>query len=337
LTRFQAAVRNSEADALKELMSEISADDFSFDTLAVKIIPHSGTYITEGDSFRADVIVAAYSTTKNPRLLIGEVDTTAGGTDVKDADTSMVTYNRGIATYGIRTSGLGEKEWGGVIQILKPNGNWAPYAFKHKYMVAKPSLVVSPTAMNVFYKGLENPVDISVSGIPSEKLSLNVEGCSVRPVNKSQGKYEVVPNEENKSKEVRVTVTSEIDGKRNSYPALTYRLKTVPKPNPMINGKAGSLEMTKSELGTIKFVSATLEDFLFDLRYRVTRFEMFVSVGGKSQSYTANGNQLTTEMSGILRSMKPGQTVIFQKISAVMDKPGAKARPLDGNIIIHIK
>jgi gliding motility-associated protein GldM len=337
LTRFQAAVRNSEADALKELMSEISADDFSFDTLAVKIIPHNGTYITEGDSFRADVIVAAYSTTKNPRLLIGNVDTSAGVPDVKDGDTSMVSYNRGIATYGLRTSGLGEKEWGGIIQILKPNGSWAPYAFKHKYMVAKPSLVVSPTAMNVFYKGLENPVDISVSGIPSEKLSLSVEGCSVRPVNKSQGKYEVVPNIENKSKEVKVTVASEIDGKRNSYPALTYRLKTVPKPGPEINGKTGSIEMTKSELNTIKFVTAKLEDFLFDLKYRVTRFDMFVSVGGKSQSYTANGNQLSGEMSNILKSMKPGQTVIFQKISAVMDKPGAKPLPLDGNIIIQVK
>ena len=126
------------ADALKELMSEIGADDFSFDTLAVKVIPHNGTYITQGDSFKADVIVAAYSTTKNPKLVIGVVDTTGDQPEVKDGDTSAVKFeNRGIPTYGVKTSTLGEQTWGGIIKILKPNGKWAAYKFDHKYMVAK--------------------------------------------------------------------------------------------------------------------------------------------------------------------------------------------------------
>ncbi|MCB0481656.1 MAG: gliding motility protein GldM [Flavobacteriales bacterium] len=337
LTRFQAAVRNSEADALKELLKDISAEDFSFDTLAVKVIPHSGTYITQGDSFRADVIVAAYSTTKNPQLVIGTVDTTSEQPDVVDGDTSEVTYNRGIATYGTKADQLGEQNWGGVIKILKPNGKWAHYKFEHKYMVAKPSLVVAPTAMNVFYKGLENPVDISVSGLASEKLSLSVDGCQVRTVNKAGGKYEIIPNNDLKAKEVAVRVTADIDGKKVSYPPQTYRIKTVPKPIPKFLNETGTVEMTKGQLTSGKFVSAVLEDFLFDLRFKVTKFEMFISVGGKSQTIKTNGNQLSGEMESILRQMKPGQTVIFNNVSAVMDKPGSVARPLDGSIIVNVK
>ncbi|MBD79370.1 MAG: hypothetical protein CL840_10645 [Crocinitomicaceae bacterium] len=337
LTRFQAAVRNSEADALKELMREISADDFAFDTLAVKVIPRNGVYITQGDSFQADVIVAAYSTTKDPKLVIGEVDTTKSQPDVINGDTLNVTYNRGIATYGTKTSTLGEQKWGGVIKILKPNGKWAHYKFDHKYTVAKPSLVVSPTKMNVFYKGLENPVDISVSGIGPENLTLSVPGCRVVPKNKAQGKYEVIPNPKAKAKTVKVSVTANIDGKKTTYKPIEYRLKTVPKPIPFFNGAKGSADMKRSRLRTGKFITAKLEDFLFELRYKVLSFEMIVTVNGKQSTEKSKSGRLTPKMISILKSMKPGQTVIFHKVVAKMDKAGAQKVSLDGSVIIHVK
>ena len=37
-------------------------------------------------------------------------------------------------------------------------------------MSARPSAVVSPTKMNVFYIGVDNPVDISAPGVPAEHL-----------------------------------------------------------------------------------------------------------------------------------------------------------------------
>jgi len=46
---------------------------------------------------------------------------------------------------------------------------------------------------------------------------------------------------------------------------------------------------------------------------------------------------LTGEMKSVLKTMKPGQTAIFQKVVAQMDKPGSTPRPLDGNIIIQVK
>ncbi|MGB0403124.1 MAG: gliding motility protein GldM [Salibacteraceae bacterium] len=337
LTRFQAAVRNSEADALKELMSEIGADDFSFDTLAVKVIPRNGTYISQGDSFKADVIVAAYSTTKNPKLIIGKVDTTGEQVSVIDGDTSNVRFeNRGIPTYGVKTSALGEQTWGGVIKILKPNGKWAPYKFEHKYMVATPSLVVSPTKMNVFYKGLENPVEVSVSGMASEKLNVRVQGGGCKVTKKKAGTYEIVPSDKTKDKVVKVIVSSTDPGAKPFKP-YEFRLKSVPKPIPFFNGATGSVDMKLSKVRNGKFISAKLEDFLFDLRYRVLGFEMFVSVGGKSSTFKSKSGKLTAQMIKILKSMKPGQTLIFQKVVAQMDRPGAGKVPLNGNIIVHIK
>jgi hypothetical protein len=159
----------------------------------------------------------------------------------------------------------------------------------------------------------------------------------VVPVKKEMGQYEVVPNPRSKDRTVNITVTSNVNGVKNSYPAIEYRLKTVPKPIPYFNNETGSVDMKKSKLLTGKFITAKLDDFLFELRYRVKSFEMFVSVGGKSAVYTAKGNKLTGEMKSVLRTMKPGQTAIFQKVVAQMDKAGSTARPLDGNIIIHVK
>ena len=338
LTRFQAAIRNSEADALKRLMSELGEDDFSFDAVGIRVIPHNGTYITQGDSFMADVVIAAWSTTKNPQLLIGTVDTTKDQPDVVNGDTSKVVFKtKGIPTYGVKTSALGEQKWGGVLKIKKPNGDTRNFAFEHKYMVAKPSLVVSPTKMNVFYKGLENPVDISVSGIGPENLSMTVSGCSVRPENKSQGKYIVTPNEKMKGKTVRVTVTAMVDGKRTSYKPIEYRIKPVPKPLPFFQGVKGSAEMKLSKLRAARVMSAKLEDFLFDLKYRVIGFEMIVTVKGKQSTLKSNSFKLTPDMVKILGGMKPGQSVVFHKIKAKMDKAGSKPIRLDGSVIISVK
>ena len=70
LSKIQADIRNAEADVIKYLLSNISADDFKFDTLAPYVIPNSN-YVIIGDTYRADVIVAAFSTTQDPLLEIG--------------------------------------------------------------------------------------------------------------------------------------------------------------------------------------------------------------------------------------------------------------------------
>src|SRR5688572_6763268 len=74
LSKLQSDVRNAEFDVVKELYSAVDASDFKFDTLAAKIIPNSN-YVLIGDEYKADVFVAAFSTTQNPEVLVGTVDT----------------------------------------------------------------------------------------------------------------------------------------------------------------------------------------------------------------------------------------------------------------------
>lgn len=329
MSRLQAEVKNVEAEVLRTLYSRISADDFAFDNLKVAVLPTKGTYITVGDSFKAEVLMAAYSTTKDPKLDIGQIEDSVEYT-VTNPDSSHVRYKNGIAEYWNIPKSPGEYEWGGVLRVTKPNGDVMNYPFKSVYTAAEPNLVVSPTKMNVFYRGLPNPVSIAVPGVSSDKLTVNVSNASVRKVKDG---YEVMPGA---GKECKVTVSAEMGGSKVSFPAKEFRVKNVPPPTPELLGKKGSFELSRGQLPSVNVLVAKLEDFLFDLKFIVTSFKMSVTVGGVSSTYEANGNKLSPQMKNTLTRMQPGQTVIFKDIVA-KQYPNGKPKPLDGNIIIDIK
>ena len=72
---------------------------------------------------------------------------------------------------------LGEKNYKGLIRFRGPDGNVGDYLFfTPEFTVAEPALVVSPTKMNVFYRGVPNPVEISVPGVSSDKLDVRITG-----------------------------------------------------------------------------------------------------------------------------------------------------------------
>ncbi len=340
LSRFQADIRNIEAEVLRRLMSDITADDFKFDTLEAKVIPQNGTYITVGDSFKAQVIVAAYSTTSDPKLEMAAVkDGKIQGLDsvkmeLAEFDTNGVTIENGVASYSFVPTTPGDYEWGGLIKIKGPRGNYKPYKFTSSFKAAKPSLVVSPTKMNVFYKGLANPVEISAAGMSPADLTLSVSGCQVKTISKAEGKYEVIPSDNLKSKEVNVAVRASGPNAPNFKP-IKYRIKPVPLPVASYMGKKGSFKMSKAQASSGQFVSAVLEDFLFDLKFRVTSYKMVVSSGGKSTTYPGKGNRITPQMKSTMNKMRKGQNIIIKDIVAQRSDGGPK-KALESNIIIEL-
>jgi gliding motility-associated protein GldM len=342
LSRFQADVRNIEAEVLRRLMGQITADDFKFDKLEPKVIPLNGTYITVGDSFKAQVIVAAYSTTVDPVLELSPVkDGVIEGLDtiknkLANPDTTGVYTHDGIATYSVVPKAAGDYEWGGLIKIKGPRGDYKPYRFTHSFKAAKPSLVVSPTAMNVFYKGLDNPVEISAAGMSPDDLNLSVTNCSVSAQSKAEGKYIVKPSDKLKAKEVSVTVSAKGPNAPKFKP-ITYRIKPVPPPTPEFLGKRGSFKMSKAQILSGDFMTAKLDNFLFDLKFRVTEFKMTVTAKGKSKTMNAKSNRVTSEMKNVIKTMSPGQQIIIKDFKAKRSDQSGGGGALDGNLIIEIK
>ena len=149
---------------------------------------------------------------------------------------------------------------------------------------------------------------------------------------KTKDGFDVLPGN---GKECKVTVTAEVNGRKQAFPPKLFRVKPVPPPTPEVMGKKGSFNLNKAQLKGVQVVVAKLEDFLFDLKYLVTSFEMSVTVGGMRQDLKSPNNRLTSKMKSILSKMKPGQSVVFKKITAKRF-PNGKPELLNGSIIIDI-
>lgn len=75
LNKLILEVRNMEADVVAQLYSAVSAEDFTFDRVGVKVVPKS-SIVVAGSQYEAEIFVAAYDTRQNPEILIGDdVDT----------------------------------------------------------------------------------------------------------------------------------------------------------------------------------------------------------------------------------------------------------------------
>ena len=73
LSKIQADVRNAESDVIKHLQKEIDAGSLKFTSAeAIQIAPSN--YVFVGDSFKADVFLAAKDSTQNPVIYVGEYE-----------------------------------------------------------------------------------------------------------------------------------------------------------------------------------------------------------------------------------------------------------------------
>lgn len=339
ISRMQSEVRVIQSEALNILMSEISAKDFKFDKVEAKVIANSN-YVTLGDSFNADIIVAAYSTTDDPGLRIGTKLDTAGKAESEWSvanplaeDDSKMSVKDGIAHYGFKPTSEGEVTWGGFIVLKEPGTNKEKlYPFEHTFIAAKPSTVVSPTKMNVVYRGLENPIEVSVSGYPASRVKATVSNGSLSG---SNGKYMLKPGS-GKDCKVSVSVTDGDGNSRTMGDGFMFRVKDVPKPEAYFAGETGTAKVSAAKLKVVSVVTAQMEDFDFDgVNWTVTSFEIVGTNNGQPvPTQKSRNNRLTQTMKQLMAVQKPGDRLFIQNIRA--EGPGGVVKTL-GNISLEVK
>jgi gliding motility-associated protein GldM len=305
LTKTQNDVKGVESTVQSYLLNSVSAADFKFDQLVPAIIPNSN-YVLLGDSYRAELFVSAYSSTQKPKILVGDVDTNTGKVN---GHVDSVKVRNGMGMYAVKTDHEGQVKFAGVINIKAPDGSIKQYPFHSSYLVAKPALVVSPTKMNVFYIAVDNPVEISVPGVPDEDLRPVGSGCSISG---SKGKYIVRVSG---GTQCSISVSAHMpDGSSKNMGKQDFRIKRVPDPVCYVAGKKGDISIPKAQLQIATKVFAKLENFDFDLNYDVTSFQMVAVINGITIIKDANGSGFTGEMQNIIKQCTRGSHIIIQNV-----------------------
>lgn len=309
LSKMQIDVENAETNVISALYSKIDAASFKFNKLEARILPKS-TYVLKGDQFETEIYLAAVDTTQQPKIYVGN---------------SEIPANReGKFVYKTTASEAGLKTYSGTIKYTNPEGNVVAYPFKGEYMVGLPSVTISPTKMNVLYLGIPNPVKVSVPGVPSENLTVSVTNGRME---KSGEDWLVYPTKlDATGKNTAITVSATMNGEKRSMGSMAFRVKEVPPPLATVGGKNGGV-LKKEELMAEEGLFADLLDFNFDLKFKVTAFEItFSGAGGFSTSYKGTGNKFTPEQKDQFKKLSQGSVIIIDNITAKGDD-GAN-RPL---------
>jgi hypothetical protein len=177
---------------------------------------------------------------------------------------------------------LGQHGYSGQISYLKDGQEQFLKYYIPPFTVGAPALVVSPKQMNVFYRGLDNPVEISVPGVSPSQMSPSCSGCDVF-TKTSDGEWNVRPGA---GKEATISVSATINGNQTSMGSKLFRIKTIPDPVPSFNGKRPTDNtISASDAGAAAGLRAAMDNFDFPVTASITSWVITVASGGTLKEY----------------------------------------------------
>lgn len=314
LSKVQSDIKAVESDMIKLLASRVDAADFKVSSI-LPVVRMNKTLLAPGDSFKAEVILAAYDDTKSPEIYVSQ----RANTDGSLIDGQKLDVEAGKGIFNTKAGANGSFDWKGVLKMPDPlTGNMENYPFDFSYKVSNAEAVIDPSKLNVLYRTLANPVAVSVPGADSDEISISVTGgCSVTKV--KGGSFEITPP---KSLKANTTVTVSVsvrdaNGRTSSKGSKVFKIKTIPDPFASFVGNDGSegvMDVNLMKRGTL--LSAKLdENFLFDgIEWKVKSYNVTINSGGDDFTKSVAGDRLPGEITGILSSLKAGARLTFSSI-----------------------
>ena len=316
-------VEDAEAEVLGWLLNGIEAKSLKFSEVKPMVFPQSN-YIIKGDTIRANILLAAFDPTRRSEIYI-ETEQWDGvdSSEVDYANLEKLELNDdgdGLFSMSSNSMKMGQYSYRGVIRYQGPDGNMQSKDFlTPTFTIAEAALVVSPIKMNVFYRGLDNPVEISVPGVANDKLQVGISsGHKIR--RQSDGSYNVTPSSSTSNKKAIISVKGEMpDGSIANLGNAEFRVKRIPDPVPFWAGKRPSdRTISKTQILGFAPLAAKMDNFDFDVKVRVKSFTIRVSKDGTFKDLSSGNNRITDDMKALLERVRRGNTIYFEDIIVSM-------------------
>jgi gliding motility-associated protein GldM len=328
LSKYQNDVLASENQLVEYFYSKIDYDKHKVDKLAA-VVTSPSNYIMQGLSYRANVMLSAYSSTQNPDVFIGgftaAVKKNANGSyeEIKtNTETPPLTnavkvdVANGLGKIQMPGNSVGQSRYTGVIRVKDPSGTgYVFYPFDGEYQVAPKTAVVSPTNMNVLYYGLENPVSVSVPGAAQRDVSAAFDGPGTIE-RKADGSFIVRPTAGRGRGKVRVS--AKVDGSTLLMGEQEFRIKRIPNPVSTLDGSYLGGSIPLGFLKSTKGVVAKVDNFDWPVNFKVLSYTVsYRASDGTIIKIPIEGPVYDTKVRNLIdRRIKPGEMIFFDDIVA---------------------
>lgn len=306
LTKLQNDIRYAEGEVLHTLVKNIDVRDIRVNQVNAYVIPSAQT-IVRGGKFSAQIILAAVDTTKKPSVYIG--------------NKLFPTKRNGL--YETICNTTGEFTLAGYLELDRGDGSILKRNFTQKYSVVDPSATVSATMMNVLYAGYDNPMSVSVPGVPSQNVQLSVTNGN-GALRKIAGGYVVRPA---RIGQTEFTVTANLEGRTQVMGKFIYRVRQLPDPMPFIeytdaNGIAkryrGGSGFSKALLMGTDGIVAAIDDGLLNVNFRVQSFEtVFFDNMGNAVPEISAGSKFSARQREVFRKLSRGKRFYISRVKAI--------------------
>ncbi len=322
LSKLQSDVRYAEGEVLHTLVQNIDVKDIRVNALEAFVIPNSQT-IVRGDKFSAHIVMAAVDTTQVPDIYIGN---------------QKMTLQDNL--YERICGATGDFTLAGYLETVNGNGERIRRDFSQKYTVVDPSATVSADLMNMLYAGYNNPISVSVPGVPLTKVQASMTNGTLQPV--GPGKYIARPAKIGEN--ATITVVSTNTGRPQQMGQYTFRVRKLPDPTPYIamkdehgnptRYKGGGL--AKSQLVAADAIGAAIDDGILDIGFRVQSFEtVFFDNMGNAVPMASEGAAFSARQKDTFRKLARNRRFYISRVTVV--GPDGLTRTLQNPMEIIVK
>lgn len=303
LTKLQNDIRYAEGEALANLLAAVDAGDVRVNELNAFVIPQS-RMVMRGGKYTANIVLAAVDTTARPEIFV------AG---------KKLGNDKGL--YEFVTSSTGTFDYNGYLEVTHGDGTSTRHPFSSSYTVMEPTATVSATMMNVLYAGIDNPMGISVPGVPMNAVSASMTNGTLT---RSGDSWVARPSKVGEN--ATITVTANIDGRPQTVATTSFRVRKLPDPVAFISytGQNGAKErykggrpISKTLLTSAPGISAAIDDDMLNIDFQVLGFEtVFFDQMGNAIPEVSQGAGFSQRQKDQFKRLSRGKRFYISRIRA---------------------
>ncbi|WP_299260305.1 gliding motility protein GldM [uncultured Aquimarina sp.] len=294
-TQIQNDVKTTESKVLSKMLSGQLESEVSLTNFDAIVVPDKTAFFS-GEKFKGKIILGKKDKTLKAFKVI-----------VNGKELDPESMQEGQTILDFPAGNVGEREIKGEFQF-KEGDSIITIPIESSYaVIPKPnSAVISADKMNVVYRGVQNPMTISIPGVPS----VNASAPGLKKTG-GAGKY-MMNVTTVKAREVNIKVSGKLPNGSSVSDTKKFRIKDIPRPVGTVRGEDGSIKMSKSGLDKAS-IGAILPDFDFDIKLKVTGFKFKVE---GQPTINVRGGRLDSRAKSALRKAKRGSSVQVIDIKA---------------------